>query len=66
MIKLGTDTSIANSFQEEIYSSSDGTIVGRGSWHGLSFISQLNRHESLRRDIVLTLFGSKSTLKISF
>lgn len=49
MTKLGTDTSAANSFQEEIYSTSDGTIVERGSRHPLSFISQLNGHESLRQ-----------------
>lgn len=31
MTKLGADTSTANSFQEEIYRSSDGTIAERGS-----------------------------------
>lgn len=46
MTKLGTDTSTANWFQEEIYGACDGTIVERGSWHPLSFLSQLNGHES--------------------
>lgn len=60
MTKLGTDTSTANSFQEEIYCTSDGTLAERGSWHSLSFISQLNGHESLRQHFVLTAFASEN------